>query len=168
MTQPFNRRSFLRLSALGVTAAVVSVGVTGCFSGSDDENEVILPPIKGAFSHGVASGDPLSKQVILWTRFVPEQVQAVEVRWQVATDAAFSQVVTDGRASVSAQSDYTLKVDATGLQPNTRYYYRFRVGEILSPVGITKTLPTNQQRQPSQAGGVFVCQLSGRFLPCLC
>ena len=52
MTQPFNRRSFLRLSALGVTAAVVSVGVTGCFSGSDDENEVILPPIKGAFSLG--------------------------------------------------------------------------------------------------------------------
>ena len=155
MTQPFNRRSFLRLSALGVTAAVVSVGVTGCFSGSDDENEVILPPIKGAFSHGVASGDPLSKQVILWTRFVPEQVQAVEVRWQVATDAAFSQVVTDGRASVSAQSDYTLKVDATGLQPNTRYYYRFRVGEILSPVGITKTLPTNNVNQVKLA--VFSC-----------
>lgn len=155
MTQPFNRRSFLRLSALGVTAAVVSVGVTGCFSGSDDENEVILPPIKGAFSHGVASGDPLSKQVILWTRFVPEQAQAVEVRWQVALDAAFSQVVTDGRASVSAQSDYTLKVDAAGLQPNTRYYYRFRVGEILSPVGITKTLPTNNVNQVKLA--VFSC-----------
>jgi len=155
MTQPFNRRSFLRLSALGVTAAVVSVGVTGCFSGSDDENEVILSPIKGAFSHGVASGDPLSKQVILWTRFVPEQAQAVEVRWQVALDAAFSQVVTDGRASVSAQSDYTLKVDAAGLQPNTRYYYRFRVGEILSPVGITKTLPTNNVNQVKLA--VFSC-----------
>lgn len=155
MTQPFNRRSFLRLSALGVTAAVVSVGVTGCFSGSDDDNEVILPPIKGTFSHGVASGDPLSKQVILWTRFVPEQPQSVEVRWQVAMDAAFSQVVTDGRAIVSAQSDYTLKVDAAGLQPNTRYYYRFRVGEILSPVGITKTLPTNNVNQVKLA--VFSC-----------
>ena len=155
MTQPFNRRAFLRLSALGVTAAVVSVGVTGCFSGSDDENEVILSPIKGAFSHGVASGDPLSKQVILWTRFVPEQAQAVEVRWQVALDAAFSQVVTDGRASVSAQSDYTLKVDAAGLQPNTRYYYRFRVGEILSQVGITKTLPINNVNQVKLA--VFSC-----------
>ena len=155
MTQPLNRRSFLRLSALGVTAAVVSVGVTGCFSSSDDEDDIVVPPVKGTFSHGVASGDPLSKQVILWTRFVPEQAQSFEVRWQVATDAAFTQVVTDGRASVSAQSDYTLKVDAAGLQPNTRYYYRFRVGEILSPVGITKTLPTNNVNQVKLA--VFSC-----------
>ena len=154
MTQPLNRRSFLRLSALGVTAAVVSVGMTGCFSSSDDD-DVFLPPIKGTFSHGVASGDPLSKQVILWTRFVPEQVSTAELRWQVATDAAFSQVVTDGRANVSAQSDYTLKIDAAGLQPNTRYYYRFRVGEIMSPVGITKTLPETAVSQVKLA--VFSC-----------
>ncbi|MFZ3192652.1 MAG: alkaline phosphatase D family protein [Moraxellaceae bacterium] len=155
MTQALNRRSFLRLSALGVTAAVVSVGMTGCFSDSDDVNDTTLPPVKGAFSHGVASGDPLSKQVILWTRFVPEQAQAVEVRWQVATDAAFTQVVTDGRANVSAQSDYTLKVDAAGLQPNTQYYYRFRVGDIMSAVGKTKTLPETAVNQVKLA--VFSC-----------
>lgn len=157
MTQPVNRRSFLRLSALGVTAAVVSVGVTGCFSDSDDDNiqPPMQPPIQGAFTHGVASGDPLSKQVILWTRFVPQQVSVAEVRWQVATDMAFTQVVTDGRANVSAQSDYTLKVDAAGLQPNTRYYYRFRVGEIMSPVGMTKTLPEVAVDQVKLA--VFSC-----------
>lgn len=157
MTQPVNRRSFLRLSALGVTAAVVSVGVTGCFSDSDDDNiqPPMQPPIQGAFTHGVASGDPLSKQVILWTRFVPEQVSVAEVRWQVATDMAFTQVVTDGRANVSAQSDYTLKVDAAGLKPNTQYYYRFRVGEIMSPVGMTKTLPEVAVDQVKLA--VFSC-----------
>lgn len=155
MTQPLNRRSFLRLSALGVTAAVVSVGMTGCFSDSDDVNDTTLPPVKGTFSHGVASGDPLSKQVILWTRFVPEQVSTAELRWQVATDAAFTQVVTDGRANVSAQSDYTLKVDAAGLKPNTQYYYRFRVGDIMSPVGMTKTLPETAVNQVKLA--VFSC-----------
>lgn len=156
MTQALNRRSFLRLSALGVTAAVVSVGVTGCFSSSDDEDfPASRLVINGAFTHGVASGDPLSKQVILWTRFVPEQVTSAEVRWQVATDAAFSQVVTDGRAIISAQSDYTLKVDAAGLQPNTQYYYRFRVGDIMSPVGMTKTLPEAAVQQVKLA--VFSC-----------
>lgn len=155
MTQALNRRSFLRLSAIGVTAAVVSFGVTGCFSESDDGDDLVSPLIKGVFSHGVASGDPLSQQVILWTRFVPEQVSSAEIRWQVATDAAFTQVVTDGAAWVSEQSDYTLKVDAAGLQPNTQYYYRFRVGDMMSAVGIAKTLPIADVSQVKLA--VFSC-----------
>ncbi|MEC7118320.1 MAG: PhoD-like phosphatase N-terminal domain-containing protein, partial [Pseudomonadota bacterium] len=116
MAQSLTRRSFIRYSALGVSAVAVSMGVTGCFFDSSDSPII---PIKGKFSHGVASGDPLSQRVILWTRFLPEQDGKVVVRWQVATDATFSQVVNDGQATVQASSDYTLKVDVAGLAPDT-------------------------------------------------
>jgi alkaline phosphatase D len=40
-----------------------------------------------AFLHGVASGDPLSDAVILWTRVTPVDDQPVRVRWELAEDA---------------------------------------------------------------------------------
>ena len=68
------------------------------------------------FTHGVASGDPLSDRVILWTRVIPQEAgNALTVYWHVATDQAFAHVVASGQTSASEASDYTLKVDATGL-----------------------------------------------------
>ena len=42
---------------------------------------------KAHFTHGVASGDPLSDRVILWTRVIPGAGlhQQVSVKWQVAS-----------------------------------------------------------------------------------
>jgi alkaline phosphatase D len=37
--------------------------------------------------------------------------------------------------------DHTVKVDADGLAPGHTYYYRFKVGRDVSPVGRTRTLP---------------------------
>lgn len=95
------------------------------------------------FTHSVASGDPLADRVILWTRLLPGDGEhhTVTCDWQVASDATFKQIIASGTATTSAASDYTLKVDAAGLQPATAYYYRF-VGEgVSSPVGRTQTLP---------------------------
>lgn len=95
------------------------------------------------FTHGIASGDPLADRVILWTRLIPGNGEHKTIRcsWQVATDAAFSQLVNSGMASTNADRDYTVKVDATGLSPNTQYYYRFLYDSVSSPVGMTRTLP---------------------------
>ncbi|MCX7606143.1 MAG: alkaline phosphatase D family protein [Bacteroidia bacterium] len=96
------------------------------------------------FLHGVASGDPLTDRVILWTRVTPPQnwTGSISVSWQVATDPQFSQVVASGSTSTDAARDYTVKVDATGLQPGQWYYYRFQALNATSPIGRTRTAPT--------------------------
>ena len=50
----------------------------------------------GAFTHGVASGDPTTNAVIIWTRFVPKAAVPGPVRWQVARDEGFSRIVAQG------------------------------------------------------------------------
>ncbi len=95
------------------------------------------------FTHGVASGDPLSDRVILWTRLIPGsgEHRTVDCRWEVASDPQFMQLVNSGVVSTSAKRDYTLKVDAQGLEPGSAYFYRFLSEGIISPVGQTRTLP---------------------------
>jgi alkaline phosphatase D len=97
------------------------------------------------FAHGVASGDPLADRVILWTRItLPEYPpQGVQVRWLVSTTADMQNVVRRGTQRVVAEHDYTLKVDAQGLQPATTYYYQFKTGPHSSIVGRTRTAPAD-------------------------
>ncbi len=95
------------------------------------------------FRHGVASGDPLSDRVILWTRITPRGSGAQRVSWQVARDAKMSQVIARGEVETASARDFSVKVDATGLEPGATYYYRFAANNEQSPVGRTKTLPRN-------------------------
>jgi len=103
-------------------------------------DRAFLDPLLAPFYHGVASGDPLADRVIIWTR-VTTNASSVNVNWQMALDTAFSQVVQTGSFTTDASRDYTVKVDVTGLQPNTWYYYRFETGGIQSVTGRTKTAP---------------------------
>jgi len=102
------------------------------------------------FVHGVASGDPTADSVILWTRATPVDEgtrtprQPRAVHWLVATDPQLHNTVAQGEYTPDASRDYTVKVDVTGLQPGTTYYYRFDETEIAgnhSPIGRTRTLP---------------------------
>lgn len=91
------------------------------------------------FYSGVASGDPLSDAVIIWTRITPENAKPLVVKWTVATDTAFKNVVKSGSLETSAKRDYTVKVDVTGLKSNTIYYYQFEYEGWTSLIGRTKT-----------------------------
>ena len=96
------------------------------------------------FTHGIASGDPLSDRVVLWTRLLPGDGQhnvSLSCVWQVALDRDFKQMVSSGNASTSAQQDYCIKVDAAGLAANQYYFYRCIAAGVSSPVGMTRTLP---------------------------
>lgn len=93
-----------------------------------------------AFPHGVASGDPLADRVVLWTRVAPS-TRTVDVRWRVAADAALAKIVASGTVRTSAARDFTVKVDAPGLDPAMTYYYSFTAGTDHSPIGRTRTLP---------------------------
>ncbi|MEO0998626.1 MAG: alkaline phosphatase D family protein, partial [Pseudomonadota bacterium] len=92
------------------------------------------------FLHGVASGDPLADRVILWTR-VSGVDRVTEVAWELARSPDFSAAVARGTTSADPARDCTVKLDPGGLQPGQVYYYRFRVGDELSPIGRTRTLP---------------------------
>jgi len=107
-------------------------------------NRAFVRSSQAPFLHGVASGDPLTDRVILWTRITPPQnwTGSISVQWEVAQDPAFTQIVASGNAITDADRDYTVKVDATGLQPGQWYYYRFKALNATSPTGRTRTLPT--------------------------
>jgi alkaline phosphatase D len=141
-SRSFNRRDFI----IGVSAGAAALpGVS---------RAVMIDPT-AAFTHGVASGDPLSDRVILWTRVSPALGNAVQVNWEVAADEGFRQVLRRGRALALATNDHTVKVDAMGLPAGASLYFRFSTAGQLSPVGRTRTLPVGAL--PSLKLAVFSC-----------
>jgi alkaline phosphatase D len=95
------------------------------------------------FYHGVASGDPTPDAVIIWTRVTPRDADtSIGVRWAVALDTGLTQVVAQGASSASLASDFTVKIDVTGLQSNTVFYYAFQAYNKVSLIGRTRTYPS--------------------------
>ena len=92
------------------------------------------------FFHGVASGDPLSDRVIIWTRVTTDSSFA-QVNWRIATDTNMQNIVNSGVQNTDAQTDFCVKVDVNGLQPFTWYFYEFEVLGKKSIRGRTRTLP---------------------------
>ena len=134
MKGSISRRDFLILSAKGAGAAVVSYGLMGCAHEDDKKQNNVI------FNHGVASGDPLVNSIILWTRITPTSDAELTVSWEISTDQAFTQLINTGNSTTNSEKDYTIKVDAIGLESGTTYYYRFISNNVTSPVGTTKTL----------------------------
>lgn len=135
-----SRRKFLKASGAIASGIIISSGVTsltGC------NGEGLVPAY---FTHGVASGDPLSDRVILWTRVYPEKEKshAVRVFWEVARDELFEDIVSSGSGLAVQERDFTLKVDVLELDPDTSYFYRFSTVNDRSLVGRTRTLPTGE------------------------
>ncbi len=95
-----------------------------------------------AFRHGVASGDPQTDNILLWTRVTPDVGTGVSipVTWELAKDGDFRRIVSHGVFDTHAGRDFTVKAVAEGLKPGSEYFYRFRVGKTISPVGRTQTL----------------------------
>jgi alkaline phosphatase D len=96
-----------------------------------------------AFKHGVASGDPHTDSVLLWTRVTPAETAhgSIPVTWELAADDKFRRIVSRGVFVTHADRDFTVKAVAEGLAPGTEYFFRFRAGRAASPPGRTKTLP---------------------------
>jgi alkaline phosphatase D len=89
----------------------------------------------------------------------PPSNAPVCVSWAVANDANFTQVVSQGTAYTSSDVDYTVKVEATGLQPFTRYYYQFSVcgSDKKSIIGRTKTTPNPTDDTTNVGIAVYSC-----------
>ena len=99
---------------------------------------------EGAFAHGVASGDPGPTSVVIWTRLSPTDAMNeahATVVWETAADAEFTDMRGKGETETGASRDWTVKVELRDLEPGATYYYRFRLSDVYSPVGRTRTLP---------------------------
>ncbi|MGH9221322.1 MAG: alkaline phosphatase D family protein [Vicinamibacterales bacterium] len=125
-----SRRGFVKAGAAALSALPLVRSI--------DSLAQVTNPV---FRHGVASGDPLGDRVILWTRVTPAgNATAQRVSWQVARDPKFVNTMARGEIETGAARDFTVKLDARGLEPATTYYYRFQSGGEQSPIGRTKTL----------------------------
>jgi alkaline phosphatase D len=111
---------------------------------SNAQSNLDLDPCLLPFYHGVASGDPLTDRVIIWTRVTPANLGAdpVSVQWKIATDTTMTNIVNSGTIITDQDKDYTVKVDANKLAPNQYYYYQFEAFNKKSLIGRTKTAPT--------------------------
>ncbi|MBU1618066.1 MAG: alkaline phosphatase D family protein [Gammaproteobacteria bacterium] len=140
----FSRRNFLKNSAFFTGAAWLSTAVFGCSSSVKTAKNT--SPIQ--FLHGVASGDPLTDSLILWTKVTTEQEpDSVQLLLEVSASADFSVVQHQQLCLARKEADYSCKVDLTGLLPGRSYYYRFSDSRTMSAVGHAKTLPAGSVSQ---------------------
>ncbi len=100
------------------------------------------------FSLGVASGEPSHDGFVIWTRLAPKPYEGggmppefVEVQWQIAHDEAMTQPVASGAAIATPQLAHAVHVELRGLEPDRWYFYQFKSGNEVSPVGRTRTTP---------------------------
>jgi len=138
------RRKFIRNSVIAVTGAtILPASLVSCTPDEANFN----PQGAFGFLEGVASFDPSQNQVILWTRYTKASNETGDptIFLDVATDENFSSIVASESVVIDTNSDYTINVDVSNLQSNTKYYYRFRndVSKATSVVGQTKTLPAS-------------------------
>jgi alkaline phosphatase D len=117
------------------------------------------------FSLGVASGDPTTDGIVLWTRIAPDPLNGggmdefdLPVDWMVATDPHFAHVVRHGTDIASPEWAHSLHVEVDGLQQDRWYWYRFLIGGVSSPVGRTRTLPERGSSAARLRLAVASCQ----------
>ena len=108
-------------------------------------------PAHNPFTLGVASGDPEPDNVLLWTRLTPPLAQlgetdttampALKIRWELAHDPLFRQIVRSGEAMAQPEWGHGVHVQVGGLAPDRWYHYRFMLGQAVSSTGRCRTAP---------------------------
>ena len=124
-----DRRSLFKGGLLGAGLAALPAAV----SARDQDG----------FAHGVASGEPGPDRVLLWTRYSAGDTR--ELRWEMARDMDFAAIVAGGTVTASPDNDYCVKPVASGLDPDSWYYFRFIAADgAMSCIGRTRTLPVGR------------------------
>ncbi len=141
MTQQLDRRDLLQWLAAGSAALWLP-------RPASSQPRISSNP----FTLGVASGAPVPDGVVLWTRLLPQGLfsslgnDPVNVRWEVAHEDQFKQIVQQGQAVAMAQLAHSVHVEVQGLAADRWYFYRFHAGDFTSGVGRTRTPPSPDAR----------------------
>jgi alkaline phosphatase D len=138
MTARYDRRRFLATAAaMGAVLAWPSAQAR-IARGAWTERRDLYP-------EGVASGDPASDSVVLWTR----RPDGARLTAEIASDETFHHVVATAAVAPDTDNDWTVRVLAAGLKPATTYWYRFSddAGHG-SRIGRTRTAPAANDARP--------------------
>ncbi|WP_210388813.1 alkaline phosphatase [Brachybacterium sp. HMSC06H03] len=135
----FTAASLTTLTAAGVLGTAPALADDGAWRRQDP------------FTLGVASGDPTSSSVVLWTRLAvdPHVLDGrggmpsapVEVRWELARDERFRDIVRRGTEIALPEEGHSLHVELEDLPADSEFFYRFRTGRHVSRTGRTLTTP---------------------------
>ncbi|MGW3011378.1 alkaline phosphatase D family protein [Streptomyces sp. NPDC001219] len=160
----FGRRRFLTTTGAAAALAFATnlPGAGAAHAAEADARKITENP----FTLGVASGDPQPGSVVLWTRLAPRPYEPgnglpdarVTVRWEVAYDEQFKRLAGQGRADAHPEFNHSVHIEPTGLAPDRVYYYRFRAGSWISPVGRTRTAPARSARISELKLAAVSCQ----------
>ncbi|WP_433326084.1 alkaline phosphatase D family protein [Spirillospora sp. CA-294931] len=155
------RRRFLALSGAAMTLAM-----TTRVADAGTRTAPVTRTPDYPFALGIASGEPLADGVLLWTRLAPRPLdpragmddRRHRVAWEVAEDEGFRRVVRRGEAVAAPEYAHSVHADVRGLRPGRDYFYRFRAGGELSPVGRTRTAPDPRARLERMTFAFASCQ----------
>lgn len=146
------RREFLQRSMFA------GAGVLG-------SSVIAASQITTLFTLGVASGDPASDSVVIWTRLAPDPLNGggmpalpIPVEWRVSTNEAMTSIVQQGTAVAWPGLAHSVHVEVPNLAPDRWYFYEFSVGLDRSPVGRTRTLPAAGTPTSAFRFGFVSCQ----------
>lgn len=156
LVAPLTRRTFVSYGAL-----LASLPIVGCAQVRPHAGTSADP-----FALGVASGDPDSDSVVLWTRLAPEPLlpdagmpnASVLVLWDLAHDEAMQTIVATGSTIATPELGHSVHIEVKGLEPDRWYWYRFRTGTAESPIGRTRTLPRREDQKETLTFAVASCQ----------
>lgn len=163
-TPSLDRRRFLALGAGAVGVAALT-GIAG------NPAPASATPRQDPFTLGVTSGEPRPDAVVIWTRLAVDPLAedgsggmppvSSLVIWQVAETPNFRKVVRAGSVRTGPEVGHSVHVDVDRLRPGREYWYRFRVGRYVSPVGRTKTAPAAGTMPASMKFAFASCQSFG-------
>jgi alkaline phosphatase D len=163
-----DRRSFLTNLGLGLGASFSltfhAQAVQWLSPGSAPINNGALRADSArVFDLSIASADPTPSGVVLWTHIADTAVRDGEALYvQVASDTAFNNLVLEARVGpedITAQRDYTVKIDLDGkLLAGSVYYYRFIYDSTVSRTGRCRTAPAKGTSLSRLKFGLLTCQ----------
>jgi alkaline phosphatase D len=150
--QPLKRRRFMQAAmALAAGGILASTRAGNALAQASSVRFSGYP-----FTLGVASGAPRHDSVVLWTRLIPEPLNAtgdggmgpdrIAVNWEVAEDENFKTIVRKGAHRAIPELAHSIHVEVEGLEPGQWYFYRFMAGKEVSPVGRTRTAGVKEEK----------------------
>ncbi len=152
MASPISRRMFFALSAsVVVVACSKDEKSTDTEPGTSTTSAPTTSPVPQValsgdpFTLGVASGDPTTESVILWTRLAIDALNGggmpdedIDVLWEVSTSDQFNDIIASGIATAEVRFGHSVHVDVPLSSQEDFVNYRFKVGDYTSPVGRTR------------------------------
>lgn len=161
-----DRRHFLQALGHSASAATLAQGLALAALARPVQAAAARPHWRAdPFALGVASGEPAPDGVLLWTRLYPGMPvpgqsateaegaayfqeksglaadQSCTVSYEIFTDENLKKPVQQGEVRTDQGRAWSVHAPVRGLKPGRPYWYRFRCGDAVSPVGRTRTSP---------------------------